>query len=101
MNHKETSLKLYEHLSEDLPDKAITQSASRPGMSDINGYYVFERLTQTFGMAGVGWYWDAQTEIINLKGDNKGIVAKVFFYYLIEERDGQKIYSAPIVYYGG
>lgn len=92
-------LKVYEYVRK-VPDNAKKTIAGGrlKGMTDINPMWRIKTLTETFGMAGIGWYYEiTNKEIIEGTEDTSIAIVDINLYV----RDEEGNWSKPIQGTGG
>ena len=92
-------LKVYEYVR-NVPDnakKTITGGRLK-GMTDINPMWRIKTLTETFGMAGIGWYYEITNKEI-IEGTEDTSIAIVDINLYVKDDEGN--WSKPIQGTGG
>tara|TARA_R110000824_G_scaffold222225_1_gene409838 strand:+ start:5618 stop:6349 length:732 start_codon:yes stop_codon:yes gene_type:complete len=64
---------IFEKLAERMPDEAYKSVSMRGGFTSIDAYHIVEKLTDTFGLCGVGWgmtvkQWHKSDKVVAAEG---------------------------------
>lgn len=92
----EENLKVYNELRAVPKEACKNFSNGRFSGTDINPMWRIKKLTETFGVCGIGWYWDEPKFAETTQGTTTTVHCTLALYI----KDGDK-WSAPIYGVGG
>lgn len=86
-----------------LEPEAYSEVGGASYLTDINPAYLREALTEAFGLCGVGWSFDYDTDdLVIIGGDRpEAYLSRAELQFLIVKDDGTQAWSAPIIGMGG